>query len=83
MLKVKKIKLLKLSSELRSLFKEGESCTSEDVKSKWRELLREKKILDDNVTSWISKKFRDSLKLTYSDIDKSISDFIIYMQNRK
>lgn len=77
------IDLSKLSSELRSLFKEGESCTSEDVKSKWRELLREKKILDDNVTSWISKKFRDSLKLTYSDIDKSISDFIIYMQNRK
>ena len=77
------IDLSKLSSELHSLFKGGESYKSDEVKAKWRELLREKKILDDNVTSWISKKFRDSLKLTYSDIDKSISDFIIYMQNRK
>lgn len=77
------IDLSKLNSELLSLFKEGESYKSDEVKAKWRELLQEKGILDDRVTSWISKKFRASLKLTYSDIDKSISDFIIYMQNRK
>lgn len=77
------IDLSKLSSELHSLFKEGESYKSDEVKAKWRELLREKGILDDNVTSWISRKFKDSLMLSYSDIDKSISDFIIYMQNRK
>ena len=77
------IDLSKLNSELHSLFKEGESYTSDEVKLKWRELLREKGILDDSVTSWISRKFRDSIILSYSGIDKSISDFIIYMQNRK
>lgn len=77
------IDLSKLSSELHSLFKEGESYKSDEVKAKWIELLREKGILDDSVTSWISRKFKDSLMLSYSDIDKSISDFIICMQNRK
>ena len=78
------IDLSKLSNDLRGLFDEDEKFYDSDyVKSEIRDLLRKKGILDDNVTSWISKKFRASLKLTYSDIDKSISDFIIYMQNRK
>ena len=78
------IDLSKLSSKLCGLFKEDEKYMSDEVKSKISDFLREKDIMDDNITSWISEKFKDSLKvLTYSDIFESIGDFINYMQSRK
>lgn len=74
----------KLDGELRSFFNEDVSYRSDDVKLKFRECLRKRIILDHRINSWISRKFKGSLKLlTYSDISKSIRDFINYMQNRK
>lgn len=77
------VDLSKLNSELHSLFNKDGSYRSDEVKLKWRELLREKGILDDSVTSWISRKFKDLLILSYSGIDKAIGEFINYMRNRK
>lgn len=79
------IDLSKLSNELRGLFNEDEKFYDSDyVKSEIRVLLRKKGILDDNVTSWISKKFIGPFsKVTYNDISRYIEEFITYMRNRK
>ena len=79
------IDLSKLSNELRGLFNEDEKFYDSDyVKSEIRVLLRKKGILDDNVTSWISKKLNNlDRMMTYSEISEVIKDFITYMRNRK
>ena len=79
------IDLSKLSNELRGLFDENEIFYDSDyVKSEIRDLLRKKGILDDNVTSWISKNYVGPFsKVTYNDISKYIEKFITYMRNRK